>query len=466
MTPATLAHHRHFGRRFRPGGRLAFLLLIATALATAASARAETPASSGSDAEPRFFIETIAVEGTRRAAPEVIISESLLAAGHSYTETELREGVYRIRRLPFVLDAGFRLGKGTERGRYRLLVRVDEVRSFFFGADLLHSSVGGTLRRSSPLDEDFDGVLLAGARAFAGNGLFFAAVGDVGDFQVGYSRYRLFDRPAFLNVAFARERCCAVRILDLGLDPTASVWADLEDSDRFELTLGIPLGDNHALRLGAARLESGGGHRRQLAPERFGAFLNAGERDQSELELAWIYDTTDDPIFPTRGDRMRSALSVERLDAELAAGAFLEPTIALPALRSRLVALTVAGSRAWPITPRQTVEVRLRLRYGRADVRDLPALADPAARPPLDAVLGTFEGDLGVRYALALRKRHRRGDLVWETEARTFVADTRPTLAPRSLPLRGTSVSTAVALRNAWGLFRFGLIFLDVDGDL
>ena len=127
-------------RASRPRRRLLAALVLA-ALPAAAKAVPDP------DRPARFFLERIAVEGVRRASPEVIVSESLLAEGHSYTEGELRQAVDRVQRLPFVLDAGFSLGRGSRRGHYRLLIEVDEVHAFFFGADLLYTSFDDSLSR-------------------------------------------------------------------------------------------------------------------------------------------------------------------------------------------------------------------------------------------------------------------------------------------------------------------------------
>src|SRR3954469_2979572 len=82
----------------------------------------------------RFLIEKITVAGPKAAAANIVRAETLLRTGESYTEDELRQAVYRVHRLPFVLDASFSLRKGSRRGAYELLIEVAPARWFFYDA--------------------------------------------------------------------------------------------------------------------------------------------------------------------------------------------------------------------------------------------------------------------------------------------------------------------------------------------
>src|SRR4051794_17102739 len=86
----------------------------------------------GQEEPDRFLIERITVEGTKEAAANIIRSETLLRPGESYNEGELRQAVYRVHRLPFVLDASFSLRKGSRRGAYELVIDVQPARWFFY----------------------------------------------------------------------------------------------------------------------------------------------------------------------------------------------------------------------------------------------------------------------------------------------------------------------------------------------
>ena len=108
-------------------------VIVAALLACTTSLFAQPPTEPG---PPEFLIETITVESAHKISAEIVISESLLEEGSSYTESELRDARYRIVRLPFLLDAEFSLRKGSERGLYQLVITVEETRRWFFGFDL------------------------------------------------------------------------------------------------------------------------------------------------------------------------------------------------------------------------------------------------------------------------------------------------------------------------------------------
>ncbi len=457
------------------GSRLAILLLAALpALADPAPATSQLPADRET---PRFYLERVAVEGVRRASPEVIVSESLLEAGIAYTEAELRQAVYRVKRLPFVLDAALSLDRGSERGRYQLLITVEEVRGFFFGSDLIYGARGDALHRASATGDGLTESLTAGLRVFAGPGVVFAAAGDGEDLQVGYERYRLRGRPILLRLAYAREGCCSAELQELGLDPAAAVWTAADDSDRLELTVGVPLSASHSLRFDATHLETDSAIRRPLAG---GPALDARDVEQRELEVAWIYDSTDDPVFPSRGDALTAAIGVHWLEGDLSRPMAAESDRgAAAAMSSRRLGLSFFGARHWPLSARQTVSLSLKLRLSRSEIEDLPLVdAQPVGDAPAETTAGSTElalwsGDVdaleagfAARYSLGLwgpGKIRRLGELRWETIAELIYAESSPVLAPSIHPLWGLSLSTGIALRNTWGIFRIGFTYVDFD---
>ena len=257
---------------------------------------------------------------------------------------------------------------------------------------------------------------------------------------------------------------------ELGLDPATGTWAALDDSDRLELTLGLTLGGNHSLRLDASRLETDSAARRPLG-DAAGTAFDASDVEQREIELAWVYDTTDDPLFPTRGDAMTAGIGLRRLEGVLsprsAAGG--SPTmVALSEMSSRMVGLSLFGARHWPLSARQTASLSLKLLLSRSQVENVPAQAGSSGTRFMSGDVDALEVDLGVRYSLALwggRKVRRWGELRWETVANLLYVQTSPAYALHQ-PLWGVSASSTLALRNSWGVFRIGLAILDFDGDL
>jgi outer membrane protein assembly factor BamA len=80
----------------------------------------------------------IEVRDAKRVSPEVVVAESRLREGADYSEADLRDAAARLTRLPFLLSAEFSLEKGSERGRYVLVVTINETRTFFYALDLRH----------------------------------------------------------------------------------------------------------------------------------------------------------------------------------------------------------------------------------------------------------------------------------------------------------------------------------------
>jgi len=199
--------------------------LLATLPATAQTPQEEAPA------EPaRFLIETVTVEGPKEAVANIVRAETLLRRGEPYTEEELRQAVYRLHRLPFVLDASFALRKGSRRGAYELVITVQPARWFFFD----HWIRAFTFEHPMDLqDETFRGHRssvwlggVAGARLFVGrSGELFGAFDSRDGLQLGFTQYDLFHRGILASAGVSRELCCVTEVLPLALDPTFSSWS-------------------------------------------------------------------------------------------------------------------------------------------------------------------------------------------------------------------------------------------------
>src|SRR4028118_513709 len=102
---------------------------------------------SASAQETRYRLERIVVEGSN--VSEVIVrGESRLVEERSYTEEDFRQAVYRIRRLPFVTDATYRIETGLTPGGTTLIVRILDKMPVFYEADLsaIRQSDGSTTR--------------------------------------------------------------------------------------------------------------------------------------------------------------------------------------------------------------------------------------------------------------------------------------------------------------------------------
>jgi hypothetical protein len=311
------------------------LLLLASLLGAAGPLSAQTPEPTS---PARFFIETITVEGLEAVSSDIVLSTSLLHEGETYSERRLRDAISRIVRLPLVLDAELALRRGSERGRFELVITVWEARRWFFAYEM------ESTRWREPLPgvtgqehDDRDAASLAGRRFSVGrHGVFFLAVpsigfSDVDGFEispeVGYTHYNLFGRNVLFNVSYSLASCdddrtpepgrgssgsCETSILDLGLDPTLSVWSSL-DTEQVALSLGVPLRGNQSLRFLANHSATDQGGRRFALEADFTSFTLFEDRINRNVSASWVFDSWDEvflvQILDGAGERHEHVLS-------------------------------------------------------------------------------------------------------------------------------------------------------------
>lgn len=440
--------------------------------------------SGGLTEAPTFHIESIRVENLKRASPELIIAESLLVEGTDYDELELEQAVFRIQRLPFVLDAGFALAKGSERGRYELVITVEEIRRYFFGEDAVVTRFTNSVAFDSFLAKDL--VIspgpLAGVRFFVGRyGEVFGAVAGGRGLQAGYTQYNLFDRNVYFSLGLTANGCCQVQVFPLGIDPTFSSWQNEGDLRETRITLGVPLRGDLGVRLELLEQHSEDGERRNLLGlERPRGTLDYEDLHQRRVELALTWDSRDDPIFPSRG--IDASLAVDYLwtEADLAVkepGLFDRNEVLLPPgedglvpdMRSRQLRLAFELAQTWNPWPRHTLSLSARLALGRSRVQNL-AILDVLDCPVDDfdcvgnvlrvveqADLDLFEGYFTARHSMSLwgqRLTRERGDFRFETTLEFGYDRTSPDLGLPENPLYRKSITASLVFRNSWGLFR------------
>lgn len=431
--------------------------------------------------EPRFFIESIRVEGGNRTSPALIRSESLLQEEQEYSESELLEAVYRIQRLPFIYDARFSLGRGSERGKLQLVITVKEVARFFFGGDSNTTAFSRDLALNSSFAKNSitDLDLVAGMRFFMGSyGVFFAAVSSSDSVQLGLTRYQLFGRRVFVSLGLLSQNCCPTTVRPLGLDPTFSSWTSDIDSTRGNVTLGVPLRGNHSLRFDASRFESVEGSRNLVLDQQSAGTLDF-HRDliDQRVEVAWIYDTSDDPNFPTRGHFMSLAYELREVRADFptaGVGPFGSPGDLmnnpilddLVTMRTQLHRLVAVGTRHWPITNRQTLSTTLRLSLGRSDVENVP-LEGQRVLSSDDLVV--YEANLAIRHSMRVWQAKQDlsyQEVRWENSLEVGHEETTPNLGLLNNPLDRWSFQTSMVFRSTWGVFRLGFTVEDVGRNL
>jgi hypothetical protein len=441
--------------------------IIALLLLAALPLRSEEPPPETA----RFLIETITVEGPKEAAINIIRAETLLRPGEAYTEDQLRQAVYRVHRLPFVLDASFALRKGSRRGAYELLIEVQPARWFFFDTGARAYRFGEPLRLDvhgfTSTDERYSLSLngLAGARLFVGrSGVLFGALDIEEGFQAGFTQYDLFHKGIVATAGFSTDVCCVREVLPLGLDPRFVTW-DFSNSRRLSLNLMIPLGGRQSLQVAASDRAGGADARAEIltnpAADEVG-FLNAGELSYRRAEAKWVYDTSDDPSFPTRGTTLSAGLEASRFAAhglviqQLRGPYSFEPA---PPFHSQQVVAAVSLVRYWSITPRQTLSGSGRFAVGRSQVRNL--LDGEIILPSVE--LNYVGGSVRLQHSLSLKRSRgtqRVHDVRWENSVEFGAERNSPTLGPS--PLRRFAVETALVYRDQWGRVRLSLDYLNL----
>jgi len=380
------------------------------------------PTAAAPSAAPRFLIEKISIEGVKRpGARAIILSQSYLETGRSYTERELQEAVYRIKRLPFVIGADLALRKGSERGRYELVVTVEETRPVFLDYSLAGTRSGAHFDFPNSVSWTNDGTL--GLREFVGaEGLAFLAVSDgtnqARQVQAGYTQYDLFGKGSYASLTVA-DNLNAFHLSVLQLTGLA----------------GIPLADN--LTLIASPQWSHGSH--------FGFATSSWGGT-----LGLVYRTTDDPIIPTRGTDLEASASGTRSSSFFSFGPTFNQS-------ENQFGLAWSATHYWPITRRQSLGLSL----GGAAFHGIELSSFQGSFTSIQQP--GFNADLLLLYSASLwggAATRRFGDLRFEVSAGDTFAHYSPaffsqvvTFIPNNA--RQLTASAGLVFRNEWGILRF-----------
>lgn len=444
------------------------ILVAAACIALAAGAFPAAAGGQEASAEQtvRFTIETITIEGADRSSPRIVISESLLRTGESYTEAELAQAAFRIKRLPFILDADFRLEKGSERGLYGLVIEVDETRRLFFGADdsAVYFADPVSLSSYQPgWEQRRDAV--AGIRHFVGAyGVAHAGLRSNRGVEIGYTHYNLFDRWVFASASWARDQGSSRRLFSLGLDPTFSDWW-MSSTTQLALAMGFPLSSRQSLRVSVSELE---GEPDQLQVI-FGGDRSANSfrllqrgLEHRVAEVRWIYDTTDDPTLPRRGTVATAGVHSSTFEASLGQGSDLSSPasaaadLVLPVADTRLAALVGSWHHTVPLTRRQTLTTGVRASAGRGEAEALWNLGLPGTQS-YDA----YDGRLEAVHAVDILQQGGDGDLRLETHLLYGREEVRG--AAFGSTVDRAEAALEVVYRNTWGLLRLGVRYVDLS---
>jgi len=233
------------------------IIVTATLILAAATALAQSAVQ----------LERIDVNASR-AHPEIIIAETRLQTGRTYTVDEIEQAIYRVRRLPFVAGATYVLEPGITPGAKVLRIDVFDELPFHVLVDAQGvAQTGGYLAYVGEFGVRFfptrTGVLDlmdggAGFSAGGGGGSHF------GDLSVQYTTYGLFGTSVYAGIGVTRHSTSGDRLVS----PL--------------LLLGIPLTQTQTVRATYAR--------------------SGDKSNNSSLATAeWLIDRSDDPYFPHLG---------------------------------------------------------------------------------------------------------------------------------------------------------------------
>jgi hypothetical protein len=473
-------------RPWRARRTLCAALLVLLAVAAPGAATGQTPVSpppDGGDASPvRFFLEEIRVEGARPASGELVRAEARLETGRAYSEEELRRAVQRVVRLPLVVAAEPRLEKGSRRGRYVLVLSIEEANPWFFNLDLHYQRWRPDVTLPTFYDSqwvDAGSLLMGYRRAIGRRGVGFVALsGADGTLNLGYTLHDVGRRGILVSGSVAYGACwidtgggvgpgaggedaCQTQVFDLGLDPTVAAWSLDEQVLRGRLQVGVPLTGNHSLRFLATSRDGKGGQRSPtFEPRR--AFFTAQDRRDRQLSAAWVFDSTDDPVFPTRGLRAEVGVETATLEARLR-GYELGPSrrILESDFDSRRTG-AVLGAEVFRTFGDDTLSLRGRAFVGRSDLDGVPT----EDLRVLSGSTDTWSAEVAVAHSRLLWQRRQPQswrELRWENVVEVSQQGTSPDFGLPFDPLTGLRVGTALRLRTNWGLFSLRFDYLDYD---
>lgn len=363
------------------------------------------------------------MQGLAHASERAILAESRLSAGRAYTEDELGAAIHRITRLPFVRDADFRLEKGTVRDTYVLSIKIEETSPFFYGLE--HSQAW--------FDTGNDVAPASADRAVAGVRWFFGKnsvhlLGDIGGedrAQIGFTSYGIFGTSASLsvNVVYQQPNITVIGPIAVDSDVTR------RDNFRYNAVAVVPIRGSHSLR---ASLDQHTGISSRFTPGPPRSALRLLRYSRRVGEASWVFDTTDDALFPTTGTLATAGLRFTQ--TEDFAGRIDPDRVHLTVWRDRAAQFT----HHWSMSRRSTLH--LNAQYYTVVDRHTAAY------------------ELGTAYSANLvpSGRMRGDDLRLEVGARTNYTP--------SQDIAISTIESSIGYRNKWGVMRFGLSYVTVRG--
>ena len=415
------------------------LAALLTILAATAPLAAQEPAT--------FFIESIDIRGIDRISRDVLLYELRLPAGASYTERELREASDRINRLPYVLSADFALEKGSERGKYVLVIHVNETRVFFFGADVRAIYA----RKAIPVDyensfAEADQAAALGWRFFVGkHGAFHFGLSGQGDnrpyttdysaFEVGYTQYELFGTRAFAT---------------LNIRKPIPASSDQDHSPIVpQVVVGMPLTPRQTLTLqyDQVRFTGSSSYLTSFNPVMSASYTR--DTGQRILKATWAYNTTNNPFFPTKG--VLFSVTPIAVWADSTYLRYSPPPDFVPTVRTdhrNTAGIDGSAREYFEFSDRDSWSAGVEAGVARTAITYLGSTQDQNYW--YSALTGSYAHSLWSREKAAVR-----GDNRLEADVRLRVRGPEE-FFPAQFSEKGQA-SVSWARRNAWGVWRIGV---------
>jgi hypothetical protein len=296
-------------------------------------------------------ISRIEVRG--KVPASIVLSQTALIEGQSYTDADLDVAVARIRRLPFVYEAHYTVEGMT------LVLHVNAMTPFYFDAEVDAAK--------SSIDDSSTAFFGGGARMFAGSGVVEARIRKAtGDFD-----------SRTLGLQYSHYGIGGTRLFAIGSIDWAFTNDEVAEPDpSWSVTVGYPL----TIRQTLTASVMGAGFEAERTIEGFPRPLRRAN-DEQLLQLRWEYDTTEDPYFARRGLLAGIAATRREFDSTFEAG-----TIERPPAQPSIITFHNEGTNDgiavdlqhyWPIAARGTILARADGSFDQSDSthqqNDLPS---------------------------------------------------------------------------------------------
>lgn len=247
--------------------------------------------------ERTYRLERIVIEGSK-FDDDIVRAEARLPEERNYTDADFRQAVYRVRRLPFVADATYRIEPGVTAGGTTLVIRILDVTPAFYDLD-----VSRTQLPEGDADTNISG-LIGGRFSLQNLGVIELGVQDANDADginlgLAYRAYDILGTGGFATVTIAQRLRTEER----------------DYSPQLVVGLGYPLTQRQTVTLSASRTETSIGRDFDVLGDDDDDDDNddVDEDDNITLtnddrfdfaSLRWWYESIDDPFFATRGARL------------------------------------------------------------------------------------------------------------------------------------------------------------------